>query len=238
MQGNRKMEEQRTIEIRAAEGGADARLFAAELAVAYAALAARRGWLASWEKEPDLRSGNQTVRLSLTGREVSRMDAEAGGHRVQRVPATERSGRVHSSTVTVAVLEPGTGSCREHRPSSDFEETYYSGTGAGGQNRNKVQACCRIRHLPTGIVRTAQTRSRENSRQLAMQAMLEELDRQEACRASTEENGTRKLQVGSGERSDRRRTWAFQRDSVEDFVTGKSIRCGQAMKGHLDRLWV
>jgi len=92
-------------------------------------------------------------------------------------------------------------------------------------------------HLPTGIVRTAQTRSRENSRAEAMAAMLAELDRLAAGHAHGAANAARRDQVGTGERSDRRRTWAFQRDVVDDFVTGRSMRCKDALAGRIDRLW-
>ena len=123
------------------------------------------------------------------------------------------------------------------RGEGDFRVEWYSGSGAGGQHRNKHQNSARITHLPTGLVRTAQTRSRENSRAEAMAAMTTELDRLAAGHAHGTANAARRDQVGSGERSDRRRTWAFQRDVVEDFVTGRSMRCRDALAGCLDRLW-
>jgi peptide chain release factor 1 len=95
----------------------------------------------------------------------------------------------------------------------------------------------KIVHLPTGLVRTAQTRSRENSLALAMQSIHADLDRLAEGAARSAENSVRQRQVGTGERSDRRRTWAFQRDCVEDFRSGKRMRCGDALKGFLDRLW-
>lgn len=185
--------------------------------------------------------GHQALTLEVTGEGVRALEAERGGHRVQRVPRTERNGRVHSSTVTVAVMRgsgvPVVESPWQRRSAADFEVGYFSGTGPGGQNRNKVQACCRIRHLPTGTVRTAQTRSRENSRQLAMQAMEKELDRLVAEASGAAENAVRRDQVGSGDRSDRRRVWAFRRDAVDDLVTGKSVRCTEALRGKLEGLW-
>ncbi len=176
----------------------------------------------------------------MAGEGIGALVAEAGGHRIQRVPSTEKRGRVHSSTVTVAVIYDGlaTGPTPYGRRSGrDFHIQWYSGSGAGGQNRNKVMASCRLVHRPTGIARTAQTRSRENSYRLAMEAMVAELDRAAGAAEQATVNTVRQEQVGSGERADRRRLWAFQRDAVEDFVTGKRIRCTEAMRGRLDRLW-
>jgi peptide chain release factor 1 len=234
------MSEQRTVEIRAGEGGLDARIFAAELAASYLRLAERRHWKATAEPSPDFRAGCQMITLTFDGKGVEGLGAEAGGHRVQRVPGSERNGRVHSSTVTVAVL--GAGRLQRRSPylardASDFLKSWYSGSGAGGQHRNKTMNSVRLTHVPTGLVRTAQTRSRENSLQLAMTAITTELDRMAAADGLTAVNEVRRGQVGSGERSDRRRTWAFQRDSVDDHITGRSIRCADAFRGQLDRLW-
>lgn len=168
-------------------------------------------------------------------------DFEAGGHRVQRVPVTERSGRVHSSTVTVAVLENGdarnSSSAYANRSKDNYSISWISGTGAGGQHRNKTKNSARITHIPTGIVKMSQTRSRENSLANAMSDLNAELDRLETWSRNGVVNEVRRGQVGTGERSDKRRSWAFQRDTVEDAFTGKSIRCNEAMKGHIDRLW-
>ena len=147
---------------------------------------------------------------------------------------------MHSSTVTVAVL--GGQSKDTPRPwlqrrDEDFDLVWFSGTGCGGQHRNRHMNSARLTHLPTGIVKTAQTRSRENSHQAAKQALLAELDRLASSQASAAVNTVRQTQVGSGERSDRRRIWAFQRDVVDDLVTGRSIRCSDALKGQLHRLW-
>lgn len=176
--------------------------------------------------------------LLIEGDGVEAFAAEAGGQRIQRVPSNDRHGRVHSSTVTVAVLdEQRAATVYDRRSPDDFELAWFSGSGSGGQHRNKTQNCVRLRHLPSGLVRTAQTRSRENSHQQAMTALLAELDRLAAAAAGQSENARRRQQVGSGERSDRHRTWAFQRDVVEDYRTGRSMRCADALKGHLDRLW-
>lgn len=168
------------------------------------------------------------------------MAAEAGGHRIQRIPPTERRGRVHSSTVTVAVLDAAQASKPDTKAidEGDLQITWFNGTiKAGGQFRNKTATACRLIHIPTGIVKTAQTRSRENSYSLALEAMRKELSRRADAEFNGHLNAARRSQVGSGERSDRRRVWAFQRGVVDDAISGKSIRISDALKGRIDRLW-
>lgn len=159
---------------------------------------------------------------------------------MQRIPNGERRGRTHSSTVTVAVLGKEQSSDLaplRKRNKQDFDIAFFSGTGPGGQNRNKVQASARITHLPTGLVRTAQTRSRENSVRLAMAALHEELDRMETRAQEAALQASRSKQVGSGERGDKRRTYRFQDNRVLDHITGKTTRARSAMAGGLDALW-
>ena len=123
------------------------------------------------------------------------------------------------------------------RKPEDFRIEFYSGSGAGGQNRNKVQASARITHLPTGTVRTAQTRSRENSQRLAMTAMLAELDRRNDLACDNAVNDCRKSQVGSGMRGDKRRTLRWQDDQTNDHLTGRRARTSDIMAGRFDLLW-
>ena len=192
------------------------------------------------DRTPDTRAGNQTLTLEFEGRDVGLLDGEAGGHRVQRVPRSEKQGRVHSSTVTVAVLgeaDGRTASPWTRRSEGDFSVTFYSGSGAGGQHRNKHMNSARITHLPTGTVRTSQTRSRENSQQLAMAALLRELDGQAGLAGEAAVNGKRRGQVGTGERSDKRRTWRFQEGRVHDHATGLSAECSRVMAGGFRALW-
>lgn len=168
------------------------------------------------------------------------MIAEAGGHRVQRVPRTEKRGRVHSSTITVAVVEGGSTARQtpfDRRSEGDLDIQFFSGTGPGGQNRNKVQASCRLRHVPTGLVRTAQTRSRETSLKMAKEALWAELDRLRADAAGRTLNGLRRAQTGTGERSDKRRTWRFQEDRVVDHATGRTATCSKLLDGRFELLW-
>lgn len=170
------------------------------------------------------------------------MDNEAGGHRLQRIPPTERKGRVHSSSVTVAVFDGdrvADGGDNAKRADKDFRIEWYNGTiKAGGQHHQKNATCCRLIHIPTGIVRTSQTRSRKSSYKLAMESMNSELDRLMIAGENQAKNSLRRSQMGSGERSsEKRRTWRFQADEVVDHVTGRSMRSQEAMNGKISKLW-
>ncbi len=160
---------------------------------------------------------------------------EAGGHRIQRIPPTERKGRVHTSTVTVAITD-STIQQKEFKD-SDFKIEWYSGTGAGGQHRNKHQNSCRITYLPTGQMSTAQCRSRQNSLEQARGALLEQLRGKEFKEFKTALDQDRKEQVGSGMRGDKIRTYRFQDDIVKDHVTDKVSSVKQVMKGYFDLMW-
>jgi peptide chain release factor 1 len=150
----------------------------------------------------------------------------------------ERRDRVHSCTVTVAVLEKAPHeSPHLKRDEDDYLIEWYSGSGAGGQHRNKTQNSVRVTHIPTGITKTAQTRSRANSLSLAMHALNEELDLAAGLSADKAINGTRRTQVGTGERSDKRRTIRFQDGNVLDHVTNKRMDVSLYMRGHMDRVW-
>ena len=164
------------------------------------------------------------------------MRNEAGGHRVQRVPPTERRGRVHTSTVTVAFLE-AQGSRQVAEDGDDFVVEWFSGSGAGGQHRNKHANSCRIKHLPTGLVRSAQTRSRENSYRLARQGLDEALRVMSEQQHHGRENQVRKAQVGSGMRGDKRRTYRFQDDHVVDHLTGRRAKATRVMAGDISLMW-
>ena len=169
------------------------------------------------------------------------LEHEAGNIRVQRVPRTERQGRVHTSTVTVAVLGSAAAdlSRYQRRSDADLDLEWFNGTvGAGGQKHNKTATCARLRHRPTGIVRTAQTRSRENSLKLAKEALFKDLDEAMEAKAHGHVNGLRKAQIGSGRRAaEKRRTFRFQDDQATDHVTGQTARAGDVMRGRLDLLW-
>ncbi len=141
--------------------------------------------------------------------------------------------------MTVAVLKQGRIDDRyQRRSSDDYVIEWFSGTiGAGGQNHQKTQNCARIRHLPTGLVRTAQTRSRQNSLKMAMAAINDELDHQAGTLANYAENQIRRTQVGAGQRSDKRRTYRFQDGLAHDHMTGKSAAIDRVVNGRFDLLW-
>ena len=220
----------RTVEIRAAEGGEDSKLFVKDLAQAYIRLAQRLGWTT---RLVDVRPGE--THLEIEGSDLQGLYHEPGGHRIQRVPPTERKGRVHTSTVTVAIIDPQE-VCSVIRD-SDLRIEWYSGTGAGGQHRNKHQNSCRITHIPTGTVATAQCRSRENSLNEAMTAIKERIDSMMQNKYNTEVASNRRQQVGSGMRGDKIRTYRFQDDVVKDHMTDKSASVKKVLAGNFDLLW-
>lgn len=146
---------------------------------------------------------------------------EAGGHRFQRTPPTERSGRVHTSTVTVATHadEPGA-SERVELDLDDVRVTWFSGTGKGGQNRNKVQASCRVLHVPTGLEAKAERRTRHDSFRSAVETLRERLAQRTAIQEQTVYARSTRSQVGTGQRGDKTRTYRLQADEVIDHRHG------------------
>jgi len=152
------------------------------------------------------------------------------------VPPTERKGRVHTSTVTVAVIDP-----QEKKEvvwnDKDFKVEWYSGTGAGGQHRNKHQNSCRITHIATGSVATAQCRSRENSLNEAKSAILERLNSVASTEQHKQQSKEKKEQVGSGMRGDKIRTYMDQHGIVKDHQTDKSASFNKIMSGNFELLW-
>lgn len=172
---------------------------------------------------------------------MARLDTEAGAHRVQRIPKSVS--RVHTSTVTISVLREnlaheGSAPFLRRKP-RDFRVEWFNGTTkAGGQHHQKNATCCRRTHLPTNITRTAQTRSRENSQQLAMSALNADLDRLMGAANAEAANCLRRAHVGGGGRGEeKRRTWRFQEDTVSDHVTGKRARATDVLGGRFELLW-
>lgn len=155
------------------------------------------------------------------------------------MPPTERKGRVHTSTVTVAAFERGPQREAEGIPRSDadFRIEWFRGSGAGGQHRNKHANSARVIHLPTGLTQERQGRKREKNLEEAMAAIRAELDALDAARAAAAENRQRAGQIGSGMRGDKRRTYRFQDDRVVDHVSGRDASCSRVMKGQFDLLW-
>ena len=177
------------------------------------------------------------MHILVQGTDLSGLDNEPGGHRIQRVPPTERKGRVHTSTVTVAIVEAEGPAKQQTIPESDLKIEWYSGTGAGGQHRNKHQNSCRITHIPTGTVATAQTRSRQNSLDMAMSDIKNRIDNLAKTCYNNSVASNRKQQVGSGMRGDKIRTYRFQDDVVKDHLTDKTASVKKVMAGNFDLLW-
>lgn len=161
---------------------------------------------------------------------------EAGGHRYQRVPPTEKNGsRVHTSTVTVAVLQ-GQGIVAPALREADIRERITKGTGPGGQNRNKRETAVILTHMPTGIeVKAEAERTQEGNRRVAMGTLRERVAAHYAGAAHASQNQERKAQVGCGARGDKRRT--YRADGVTDHVTGKRAQLALVKAGRLDLLW-
>lgn len=174
--------------------------------------------------------------LEVEGVDLLGLDNEPGGHRIQRIPPTERKGRVHTSTVTVSVLEKQIKNLVIS--DNDLRIEWYSGTGAGGQFRNKHDNSIRITHIPTGITQTAQTRSRSNSYNVAFSKLNTAVNGSISKIENTRISSLRKIQVGSGQRGDKIRTIRFQDNSVTDHITGKKMQADRYMKGYMNELWL
>lgn len=174
--------------------------------------------------------------IEVSGDDLIQLLNESGGHRIQRVPPTEKKGRVHTSTVTVAVM-PTSNQKELQIEKKDLKIEWYSGSGAGGQHRNKHQNSVRLTHIPTNITVSSQCRSRENSLSTAMETLVERLRRETQYKIYKEETQDRKNKVGSGMRGDKKRTYRFQDDIVTDHDTDIKASVSIVLKGYFDLLW-
>ncbi len=144
---------------------------------------------------------------------------------------------MHTSTVTVAIIDAAESQRAVAIPDTDLKIEWYSGTGAGGQHRNKHQNSCRITHIPSGTTATAQCRSRQNSLAEALKTIQEQVDNTYRSAYTREIASNRKAQVGTGMRGDKIRTYRFQDDRVQDHLTGRSAKCSVVLRGNFDLLW-
>jgi peptide chain release factor 1 len=205
------------LEVRAGTGGDEAALFAADLFRMYARYADSCGWKVDLISESESALGGyREVIASVTGKGVfARLKFESGVHRVQRVPATETSGRIHTSAATVAVLPEAEDVDLDIRPEDIRIDTMRS-SGPGGQNVNKTESAVRVTHLPTGIMAVAMEKSQHQNKRTAMAVLRSRLYDLERQRVDNERAAARKGQVGSGDRSQRIRTYNFSQGRVTD----------------------
>lgn len=227
------------LEIRPAAGGDEAGLFAAELFAAYQKYAAIQGW--RWElleyNESELGGLKEGI-AEVTGKSVfARLKFESGVHRVQRVPATETQGRIHTSTVTVAVL-PEAEEVDVDINEGDLRIDVYRASGAGGQHVNKTESAVRITHIPTGIVVAMQEeRSQHKNKAKAMKILRSRMYDQQRASVDATRAADRKGQVGTGDRSERIRTYNFPQGRVSDHRINLTIhKIDRVMLGEFDEI--
>ena len=228
------------VEIRAGTGGDESALFAGDLARMYTRWFERQGWRTEVMSASDAELGGyKELVLRVAGDGVyGKLRFESGGHRVQRVPATEAQGRIHTSACTVAVMaEPDEAEDVQLNPAELRIDTFRA-SGAGGQHVNKTDSAIRITHLPTGLVAECQDdRSQHRNKAKAMAVLAARLREKERSERAAKEAATRKSLIGSGDRSDRIRTYNFPQGRVTDHRINLTLyKLQQVMDGDLDEL--
>jgi len=226
------------LEIRPGTGGDEAALFAADLLRMYYRYAEARGWKVDLVEEQTTELGGiKEVVAHITGENVfARLKYESGVHRVQRVPSTESGGRIHTSAATVAVLPEAEDVDIVIGPNDIRIDTYRS-SGAGGQHVNTTDSAVRITHIPTGIVVTSSEKSQHRNREIAMQVLRARLYDAERSRMDAERSDSRSAQVGSGDRSERIRTYNFPQGRMTDHRINLTLyKLDAVMQGDLDEM--
>ena len=226
------------LEIRPGTGGEEAALFAGDLLSMYQRYCDSRGWTFDVIEEQQSEIGGiKEVVVHINGEGVfARMKYESGVHRVQRVPETESGGRVHTSAATVAVL-PEAEDVDIYIDANDLRIDTMRSSGAGGQHVNTTDSAVRITHLPTGLVVTSSEKSQHRNREIAMQVLKTRLYDMERQRVHDERSADRKSQVGSGDRSERIRTYNFPQGRMTDHRINLTLyRLDQILAGDLDEI--
>ena len=225
------------LEVRAGAGGDEAALFAGDLVRMYQRYAAQRGWkFAPVDFSLGSARGYKTYVGEISGEGAyDTLQYESGVHRVQRIPETETKGRIHTSTASVAVLpevDPGEVQVNPQ----DLEVTFFRSSGPGGQNVNKVETAVRIRHIPTGLVVASQNeRSQANNRERAMNMLRAKIFEDQKNAEEAKIGGLRREQIGSGDRSEKIRTYNFPEDRITDHrIKKKFHNIEKILGGDLD----
>lgn len=224
------------IEIRPGTGGEEAALFAGDLLRMYQRYSEARGWKFQIVEESQTELGGiKEVSVSVQGEGVfARLKYESGVHRVQRVPSTESGGRIHTSAATVAVL-PEAQDVDIRIDQNDIRIDTMRSSGAGGQHVNTTDSAVRITHLPTGVVVTSSEKSQHRNREIAMQVLKTRLYDLERQKVDDERSADRKSQVGSGDRSERIRTYNFPQGRMTDHRINLTLyKLDQILQGDLD----
>ena len=228
------------LEVRAGTGGDEAALFAGDLFRMYARYAERQGWKVEVESEnPGEHGGHKEIVARIVGRGAySKLKFESGTHRVQRVPATEAQGRIHTSACTVAIMPEADEMSDIVINPNDLRIDTFRASGAGGQHINKTDSAVRITHLPTGLVVECQDdRSQHRNKDKAMQVLAARLKDKEMRERQSKEAAERKSLIGSGDRSERIRTYNYPQGRVTDHRINLTLyKLQQIMEGDLDEL--